>query len=229
MLKSKSIQISDYDELTLGLKAVTKTLGKHPEANFYFPHEHRWWEYGSALTAFEEEFWCAAPDVKVLDVGGGHGILGPVLAENYNCTVLELELDPKIVEKRNALGIPNLLARQGSILDFDGKKEFNAVFCISVIEHIPEWKEALDRLIGCVAEGGLLVITLDYGKEGEQAWVNDSERDNKFTEKEVREIVSHLYMNRFDLWPVDYTFHGPQVFDYTFFRIIARHRPGSCM
>jgi SAM-dependent methyltransferase len=218
-----------------GLRAITKTLGKYPEANFYFPHEHRWWEYASAITAFEERYKGNAPRTpynhqdygqatRILDVGGGYGILGPALADNYLCTVYEIDTDPKVVQKRNDLGIKNLRTMQKSILDLsEGNGMFDAVFCISVIEHIPEWQKALAKLAERVNKGGLLVLTVDYGESGKE-WVNDSERENKFITDNLRGIIGYLEREGFTLGTVDLTFHGPQVFDYTFFRIIAEKR-----
>lgn len=224
MLLSKSLQPSDYDEILEGVRLVQMADAKFP-GKFYFPHPHRLWEYGSAVQAHLDRWNINLGGLipaDVLDVGGGYGALGPTLATQLKEKVTELEINPIIVVQRNFLKIPNLTAELGSALDFTREKQYNSVFCISVIEHITEWQVALTGLISSVAPGGLLVLTTDYG-ETSDAWVNDSERDNKFVEKDIFEMLEILVEAGFK-FEAETRYHGPQVFDYTFFRIIAERR-----
>lgn len=225
MLLSKSLQLSDYDEILEGVRLVQMTDAQF-SGKFYFPHPHRLWEYGSAVQAHIDK-WLSpmigyVNPLTVLDVGGGYGALGPTFAIQLETKVTEIEIDQTIIDKRNSLNIPNLTAELGSALDLSGEKQYNSVFCISVIEHISGWQRALIRLTRSVAPGGLLVLTTDFG-ETSDPWINDSERDNKFVQKDIFEMLEILTEARFK-FEADTKYHGAQVFDYTFFRIIAERR-----
>ena len=52
-LKCKSIEPGDYEDLSRGLRDVyyAKARCDGLGANLYFPHEHRMWEYASAVEA----------------------------------------------------------------------------------------------------------------------------------------------------------------------------------
>lgn len=225
MLQPKSVEVLDYSEMAQAISDITATVGKERELNayFYFPHEHRWWEYASALTALEE--WAQVTStlpgpVRMLDAGVGHSVLSPaILSKHPYAEISEIELDSKIVEARNEIKL-SLICHQESILD-PVHKRYDAVFCISVIEHIWDWRIALKKLMDRVYSKGLLVITTDYGDKEKTNWINDSERENKFVEEDLREMAEILEDGGFKFEKPDYTFHGPQVFDYTFFRFIA--------
>lgn len=210
MLLSKSLQLSDYNELQEETQAIQLTDSLF-RGKLNFPHPHRFWEYASAIKAGEYL-------TQVLDVGAGYGALGPTLATQLGANVTELELTQKIVDARKALQIPNLQARVCPILDFEPEPIYDSVYCISVLEHIAEWSQALQKLMDSTRRGGLLFLTVDYGQPG--AWQNDSDRQSKFTDAEIHKLASQLIQGGFELM-VDYEYHGPQVFDYTFFRIAA--------
>jgi SAM-dependent methyltransferase len=225
MLTSKSIELSDYDEIQRGLAAAYYANGACLGAGLpiYIPHAHRMWEYGSALEALHD-----VPEVKrVLDVGCGHSLLGPAAYFLTGARLHEIDPKPEFAERSKVLkgliGEDEYGFAAKSLLDMTDALEsfFDAVFCISVLEHLPEavQREAWMKLASMVAPGGLLVVTVDCWDE--QAG-DPREREMMFTPDKVKRGMAWLVDSGLVLSDVDFELHGPQVNDYTFFRIIAR-------
>lgn len=223
MLTSKSIELSDYDEIQRGIAAAYYANGMCLGAGLpiYIPHAHRMWEYGSALEALHD-----VPDVKkMLDVGCGHSLLGP--AAHFLTGAKLYEIDPKPEYGERAKVLNDLLGKYdfvpASILDTSDrlKESVDAVFCISVLEHLPEavQREAWMKLADMVAPGGLLVVTVDCWDEKAG---DPREREMMFTPDKVKRGMDWLVESGLVLGDVDLELHGAQVNDYTFFRIIAR-------
>jgi SAM-dependent methyltransferase len=178
------------------------------------------WEYASAL---EELYACDDPQ-NVLDVGCGDSLLGPAAHFAKGVHVTELEPKPEVGKRRAAI-LPKLLADDYSFVSAaipDGPTDtFSAVFCISVLEHMPQGMQriAWKRLANWVGKGGRLVVTVDCSntKAGDPR-----ERCTMFTTKDVLDGVTWLREEGLHVSDIDYALHPPQVNDYTFFRIIAR-------
>ena len=213
MLQSKSLQTSDYKELKEAVHLIGQTKANHPElaSHFRYPHEHREWEYASALQAHLDKW--KQTETNILDVGAGSSLLGPTLAEKASALVEEIELEPR------SIGVDNLVSIKKSVMDLTGVK-YDSVFCISVIEHIDVWRQAFQNLMDSVKPKGLLVVTTDYGENKTLNWYYDELRTHKFVEEDMAEMKEMLLTNNFEL-NIDFTYHGPMVFDYTFFRIVA--------
>lgn len=224
MLTSKSIELSDYDELQDGVAAINYAICRTRGQNFdvYVPHEHRYWEYASALVAAKQ-----FGEIKTaLDVGCGLTALGPALGIEHGCLVLEIDPDAGMIARREGLGRAlgiDLKSETMALKDIDAGRDydsgFDAVFCISVMEHIPEEDQEISwsALTDAVRPGGLLVVTVDYGRQ--EKW-GEGERVTYYVRKNIEEIVARL-KGEFLLGDIDLTYHFDQVNDYTFFRFIA--------
>lgn len=232
-LPSKSLEPSDYDDLQPAMRALHHTIGwaRGHEYLVGLAHPHRLWEYGSAITAMTQHFEGSLVGHTVLDVGAGPGALGPALALHYNCAVTEADPSVNLAPLRAPL-IEALRGRLKYGYTFDPSplsaipegNVFHAVFSISVMEHLPaaEQEEAWTKLASLVAPGGVLAVTIDFGRSGE-AWKHDTDREVKLGAEDVEKIAEWLRRSGITLTPIDTTYHGPQVFDYTFFRLIG-HR-----
>jgi len=230
---SKSLHPDDYEELkdAIGVISYGTSICRGMGHRIYFPHENRMWEYASAVHALDEERPKEAREtIEVLDVGGGWGALGPsLLLQEQDLRVTELELDPGIVEGRKKLreevtGLHGLRPAVGDITqNLRADQQFFAVFCISVMEHLTpeEQTDAWKRLARMVSPGGLLFATVDYGDDPHRPWDNDTERETKFHPWAIQEVAKTLREEGLEL-EVDTTYHGDQVFNYSFFRIAAR-------
>lgn len=101
----------------------------------------------------------------VLDAGGGHGVFQYILARCCEA-VVNLDLNLRSLEAvKNlspSLNIGNLRTEVGDLkrIPFEDNW-FDRVFCISVCEHIPEWKRVIDELFRVLKPGGVLILTMD--------------------------------------------------------------------
>jgi SAM-dependent methyltransferase len=217
----------DYGEIVEGVQTVkraTKYFQDH-SANIAIQHEHRFWEYGSAVQALLSMYGERMPELKVLDVGSGYGALGPTLALTYNTQVTECEPE---AESRVSRRQVNQILRQANKnqinvgpenLDTLPDTEFDAVFCISVLEHVPEEGKAWSQLAKRVKKNGLLFITTDCVPAKGKKYQLDFARNHNFTPLDLKERVEQVQTLGFaTMGKPDYAWHGPQVFDYTFFR-----------
>jgi len=133
---------------------------------------HNWsriWEYPYVyhqIKTWREKIGAAAPP-RVLDVGSGVTFF-PFSIAMLGCHVTCTDIDP-VCEKdlRRAIRIiPHTPGRldfkltDGSSLPFaDG--EVDAVYCISVLEHIPAFDKMLEEIARVLAPEGLFVLTVD--------------------------------------------------------------------
>lgn len=228
MLTSKSIQLSDYDNIQDGLAAAYYSNGVCIGAGVpvYIPHAHRLWEYGSAL---QELIALDSADpyfhvTSVLDIGCGHSILGPAAFFVTGAAIHEVEPKESVTEPRSDL-LPALLHKKYTCENVglleSAAEQHTAVFCISVMEHLPRelqekaWKTLAQR----VAPGGLLAVTVDCSNS--QAG-DPRERETMFSTDDVAQAIAWLQSEGLAMGDVDLNLHPPQVNDYTFFRILAR-------
>lgn len=225
----KSLEPDDYLELREGTQSVER-LAKYINGSVRIdiPHPNRYWEYGSAVQAFLSVYGEQTAGKKVLDIGSGWSPLGPTLSYCFNVDVTECEPDIGACSMRAAVnaklakaGKPELKVHHrgfGNLVD----GQFDAVFCISVIEHLPVdvedrcWREMADR----VKPTGLLFLTADCVEHVGKPYVFDNLRVQNFTAEAFRSRVEKL--KEFGFTPMgrpDYRYHGATVHDYTFYRL----------
>jgi 2-polyprenyl-3-methyl-5-hydroxy-6-metoxy-1,4-benzoquinol methylase len=110
----------------------------------------------------------------VLDIGSGVSPLPPILAQR-GLQVACVDSHPMVrtLADRHAWNewgffdysvlSPRIKAFHTDILDFRPNVKFDAVYSVSVLEHMPRtvWEQALRMLPGFLKPGGLLLLTLD--------------------------------------------------------------------
>jgi len=207
---SKSIEQVDYDHIRDGLDdayyAYAWMLGHgHPVA---IPHEHRYWEYGSALQAWRDNghFHTA------IDVGCGFSLLGPALRLQHAASVYDVDPDENVAKFRPALAAaltPDYTFTRSTLVDTP-EHQYDAVYCISVLEHMTgeEQEAAWRKLARMVAPGGLLFTTLDIGDVSTREWANDERRSSKFTPDDLPRSANYLTQEGLQYEPMDRTYHG---------------------
>lgn len=224
------IQDEDYAEIQEGVQAVKRTVDwlSQYQVRIDVPHPHRYWEYGTAVQAFLSVYTESLDKKEVLDIGSGWSPLGPTLSYCYNVNVTECEPDVNACAMR--LGVNHVLhqARKKPLQvhnwgfgNLPGKK-YDAVFCVSVVEHLPVevedkcWQEMSDRL----KPGGLLFVTADCVEVAGRAYQFDNLRVQNFLPEAFRSRIKKLQeMGLTPMGRPDFRYHGAKVCDYTFFRM----------
>jgi hypothetical protein len=193
---TKTMDLADYGYLNLN--PVMEHFNKEAQQA-----EQRAWEYGMALHAASR--WSVERGVVVgraLDVGGaGSPLFHMFEAMGWDTTVVDPQLNWPLHEYRD--------------------RSYLLVTCISVLEHIPlpELPQFWDDLAAVVAPGGLLFLTMDIQENIEPdtkhfhwmrtwlpslaAWVGLAE--SEFPSRGFEKFGGF-----------DYSWHGPQVYDYSF-------------
>ena len=131
--------------------------------DYFYLHPSKRWEYPWALQRAR-----LAPGSRVLDAGCGASIF-PVYLASRQMTVTAL--DPQVPAP--AALSPELPVAYvcGALQDLPfGSGTFDAVFCISVIEHLPRGQmlPALAQLAAVLKPGGRLLLTTDYTRDAEE-------------------------------------------------------------
>jgi len=167
-----------------------------------FEHPHRVWEYGLTLDVIR------ANNVKtVLDIGGGGSIFAPA------CAWLDidiLQVDPGDVgqwirDQERVINKP-LPFKQQDFFEFESDKLFDAVVCLSTIEHVTYDLDFLQKLSQFVKIGGILILTTDYhpsGKAQVDGHVKTYNADN-------------LYLMALSLFPKFVFYGGIEASDYKY-------------
>jgi ubiquinone/menaquinone biosynthesis C-methylase UbiE len=127
-----------------------------------FQHPHRAWEYGIVLQALS-----AHKCESVLDVGGGLSVFGPAAAAIAMRVVI---VDPGDYAEwtrtqASRIGRPIEYEKQ-DFMRYKGEELFDAVTCLSVLEHVPDDIKFFKKLIQFVKPGGLLALTVDFWPDG---------------------------------------------------------------
>ncbi len=129
-------------------------------------HPSKRWEYPWAL-----EQAALAPGCEILDAGCGASIFPVFLAGcGYRVSACDIDL-PARLDRLHGVQV-NYTCGDLTALPF-AENRFAAVFCISVIEHLPREKmlAAMAELGRVLRPGGKLLLTTDFCRQaGEEMW-----------------------------------------------------------
>jgi ubiquinone/menaquinone biosynthesis C-methylase UbiE len=102
-----------------------------------------------------------APKKKILEIGCGNGVGTKLINEFFKPSeFIATEFDPRLVEVariKNKDSNINVEAGDATNLRFMDN-EFDAVIGLSVIHHIPNWRECVKELHRIIKPNGLLII-----------------------------------------------------------------------
>jgi O-antigen biosynthesis protein len=98
----------------------------------------------------------------VLEVGCSHGYMSRVLAENYDCRVVGVEIDPRAAEIAEAV-CEHVICGNIETLDFKecfGDGKFDVVIFSDVLEHLVDPWDVLERVGAYLKEDGHIVASI---------------------------------------------------------------------
>lgn len=218
----------DYPEIQGGVDAVSNVaaFGRQHRIALDWNHDHRLWEYGTAIQILLNKYTDRGiHNLEVLEVGAGWGRLGPALVLSYNAKVTECEPNGDCKQARAPLNAEfarmnfNQIELITTGIEDLPNRLFDAVFCISVIEHVKDEKQGWLELATRVKPGGVLFITTDIVPERNRTYVYDHLRTHNYTIDELKDRVEMIVKLGFDtIGTPDYTYYGNHVHDYSFFR-----------
>jgi SAM-dependent methyltransferase len=223
-----SLHPDDYNDMMEENEELQKVcqIFHSNNLNIEIPHHHRYWEYATVLHMLRNY---VVFDTKVMDVGSGHGLMGPALSYLHEVNVTECEpTDYAHRVQTNAYltsqGKPEIRVIPCGT-DNLPDEQFDMVSCISVIEHMHAdvesrcWKNLIDR----IKPGGLFFADVDCVENPNIPHIYDNLRVHNFTIPELKDRVDNLIaLGMEPLGEPDYNWNGAQVFDFTFFRIGMR-------
>lgn len=174
--------LADYERLVASaelaeMKAFSSTFrGRHPDLVPDDPLDQwsRRWEYPFALDAVRGQWErVGGHGYRVLDAGSGFTFLPFLLSErlgaSVTCVDASAALEPAFrraaADEHDVRFIRGDLTAAGGV----GHSSFDAVLCISVLEHVRRRDRAwvLGELHRALRPGGLLVLTFDVGLDGD--------------------------------------------------------------
>ena len=127
----------------------------------------------------------------ILDAGCGGSLFPFFLSSFYNSEVVGIDIGDEELEMSESIKkiFPDLKVKfvKADMVDFMHERKFDAIFSISVIEHVERWLDALVNLGGLLMGNGFLSFTFDYRKRR-----NRKLRGYVFTQKEINIIINEL-------------------------------------
>jgi len=155
--------------------------GEFRSAAYKWPRDalHNWsriWEYPYAYHNIEKWRRSRGDDSRPLVVDLGSGVtFFPYAVARLGCGVVCTDIDP-VCEGDYGRANQVISAEPGSVgfrlgredrLPFaDG--EIDLVYCISVIEHVPNFESLVDEVRRILKPGGLFIVTIDLDLRGDQ-------------------------------------------------------------
>lgn len=230
-----SLHPNDYDDMMQENHELQRVCAILQGAglNIEIPHHHRYWEYATVLKMLLS--WAApnqhCTNISIMDVGSGHGLLGPALSYLYNMNVTECEPSDFAHRVQTNAWLKSQGKQELRVIpcstDNLPNEQFDMVSIISVMEHMyPDvelrcWQNLVDR----IRPGGLFFADVDCVENPYIPHVYDNLRVHNFTIPELKTRVEMMMgMGMEPIGEPDYNWNGAQVFDFTFFRIGMRKK-----
>jgi len=152
---------------------------------------------------------------KVLDAGCGMGrnSYWPLKYGAEELVAFDFDNRSVLAAKKNLADFNNSQVNLKSIYDLSWQNEFDIVFCIGVIHHLENPKEAIKNLVQAVKPGGKILIWV-YGYKGNEWIVRLINPIRKAITSKLPVGLVHFisYFASFPLWLLIKIFKGPGLY-----------------
>jgi len=203
---SKCLTLEDFN--TFSEHQLIEPFMQRIHPNYRYEHPMRKWEYGLALKLLLE-----IGAEKILDVGGGGSLLAPVLS-HYGIHVTQIDPDPSgestVAKQNEILGQSNEFICQ-DFLEYRGRTKYDAVICMSTIEHIKDEDEKT-FFLKLLKPAPFLFLSTDYSPKGKPFSVAHERTYNSASLKRLAKLAKGWSF----YGGVDYSYRQPLVYEYTF-------------
>jgi 2-polyprenyl-3-methyl-5-hydroxy-6-metoxy-1,4-benzoquinol methylase len=110
-----------------------------------------------AVTGWDKE---DLSDKNILEVGSGAGRFTQIVLQNTNANLYSVDYSNAVeANKRNNGSNPRLNLFQASVYGLPFlPAQFDKVFCFGVLQHTPDFKESVRKLVEMVKPGGELIV-----------------------------------------------------------------------
>jgi len=152
------------------------------------------WHLKSIQDAIAYSYLNEYYEKMIAEIGGGNSRLLPTLAEKNTCYNIEEFKGVGGGPKKEICfqGVTNIHAQVGDFSNAISKEQFDAVFSVSVVEHVPNDKLS-DFFKDChriLKPTGVMIHLIDV-------YLEDAEENNKGTISKITSYGSFLDMNHF--------------------------------
>jgi ubiquinone/menaquinone biosynthesis C-methylase UbiE len=173
---------------------------------YNFVEKHVWEDYSSACFIINE-YLTLEPEEKIIDVGGGTGLIAKVLrSKKQNDDIMVIDLSRSMLQK---VKDPTLSVVQGDVTAFPLKDEtFTLAILVNTVHHIYETKQqvALREIFRILKKQGRIFII--------EIWYPNTFLSNLFIkiEKILVGRTHHLTADKMQIAVQDAGFHEIKVF-----------------
>ncbi len=221
-MKNYSKTLDTYDYVTTKeINGIDQIINAIIFSSFRPFHQHRKWEYGICLNALRE-----SGAKTVLDVGGtGSMFAACATFHGMDVTVLDPDAEGAYfienqnrVFKRDAIRFIN-----EDFFQFKTDQKYDAVVCISTLEHVPNDFAFFKRLLGLVKDDGLVFLTMDFHPNG---MVHVDGHLRTYNQERIETLINIAKQEGFEIFgeSPDYTWRAPDVNGYTFASLALRKK-----
>ena len=216
---SKTLDEKDYH--TFAEMNCIGNMHNELSGTFYPYPKHRHWEYGLCLNALIEN-----QAVNILEVGG----VGSLFAACAARVGMEMTIVDPSMEGAHLFAIQNMILQSGNapitfeqmdFFQYQNQKKFDAVVCISTLEHVANDEPFFKKLLNSVKEGGILFITVGFHPSGQR--LADG-HFRTYNQERLESFIAIAKNHGFEVFggDPDYSWRGENVNNYTFASLVLK-------
>jgi len=148
----------------MSAKSADERIDVHIHIDKFQNHLH-WQRYHLTLSAVHQES-------RVLEIGTGLGVFSEMLLKRVS-QYKGIEYDPKAcyLSQQRVRNSELIVQGDAQHLQFDDDS-FDEVVCLEVLEHLPDYRKALNEIVRVLRRGGKLHVSIPYQRIGAPSSTN---------------------------------------------------------